>query len=64
MWRAGVGLRGLGVGEEEGGALARLGLDPDVAAMTFDNSFADRQADAGAGVLRPRVQALEDLEED
>ena len=49
--------------EVEGRALAGLGLDPDAPAVALDDLLADRQADAGARVLVPAVQALEDDED-
>src|SRR5208282_1091751 len=39
-----------------------FGLDPDGAAVPFGDSFADRQTDAGAGIMAAGMQALEDLE--
>ena len=38
-------------------------LDPDASAVPLDDLLADGQADAGAGVLVARVQALEDDED-
>src|SRR4051812_36585838 len=55
--------RALGDGEAEGGAVARLRLDPDPAAVALDDLAAERQADAGAGVLVAGVQALEHAED-
>jgi len=53
---------GLGKGETESGPLGRLRIDPDAAAVPFHDLLAEGQADAGAGVLFPTVQALEDDE--
>src|ERR1700722_16956152 len=39
--------------------MAWLGLDPDAAAMSFDNFFADGQTDAGAGKFFAFMQSLE-----
>ena len=49
-----------GMREIEGGALSGFGLHPDAAAVALHDLLADRQADAGAGVLVAAVQALED----
>lgn len=38
-----------GKGEAEGGALAKLGTEPDFAAHFFDHLFDDEEAEAGAG---------------
>ena len=57
------GLLRMGDGEVEGRALAGLRLDPDPAAVALDDFLADRQADAGAGILVAGVQALEDQED-
>jgi hypothetical protein len=53
----------LGNGEEKGGAPAFLRFHPEAAAMTFHNFLADGQPDAGAGILRPAVQALKNHED-
>ena len=52
-----------GHGETEFGALARLGLHPDSAAVPLHNAPADGQADPGALELLAAVQPLEDLED-
>jgi hypothetical protein len=43
-------------------AFSRLRLHPDAPAVTLHNPLADRQANAGSGILFPAVQALEDNE--
>src|SRR4051812_30660310 len=40
--------------------LAGARLDPDLAAVAFDDAFANGQADAVAGVFRRRMDAFED----
>src|SRR5262245_21706434 len=50
-------------GEGEGRALARLGLDPELAAVGLDHLLADGQARPGPLVLVPAVQAAEDAED-
>src|SRR5688572_10053507 len=49
--------------EAEGRARAGPRLDPDAPAVALDHLLADGEADAGAGILAHRVQALEDLED-
>src|SRR4051794_9356842 len=56
LWRAFRGQR-----EPERAALAGLALGPDAAAVLLDDPVADRQPDAGAGVLALAVQAVERL---
>ena len=41
-------MRKAGQGEVYLGALAGFGFDPDLAVATFNDAFAQRQADAGA----------------
>jgi len=48
--------------EPENCAATGSGVDPNLAAMALDDAFADRQADAGAGVFTLRVQAFENDE--
>src|SRR3990172_4038740 len=48
--------------EPEHRAAAGRGIDPDFPAMALDDALADRQPDAGARELAPRVQALENDE--
>src|SRR5690606_20808247 len=50
-------------GEMEGTALARHRLQPEAAAMVFDDALADGKADAAARIFEPVVQALEDDED-
>src|SRR5215813_9125486 len=49
--------------EIKGGPRAGLRFHPDAPAVALDDLLADRQADAGAGVLAAGVQALEHLEQ-
>jgi hypothetical protein len=49
--------------ETERGAFARRRLDPDASAVPFHDLFANRQADAGAGIFRFGMKALEDDED-
>src|SRR3990172_4706428 len=51
-----------GDGKVKGRTLPRLGFHPDPAAHAFDDFFADAQPDAGARILGPGMQALEDHE--
>jgi hypothetical protein len=50
-------------GETERASAARLRLDPDAAAVPVDDLLADREPDAGAGILRLVVQPLEHHED-
>ena len=47
----------------KGRSLIHFSLSPDPAAVTLDDALDDGQADAGAFVFFPRVQALEGAEE-
>jgi len=47
-------------GDREGRALSQPGVDPDAAAVMFDDLFADGQANARSLVLIAGDQALED----
>ena len=49
--------------EEELGAHPRLRLQPDAAAVAFDDLLADRQADPRPAILIACVQALKDHED-
>src|SRR5712691_4345641 len=49
--------------EVERGALARLGIGPDAAAVPVDDALDRRQPDPGALILVARVQALESAKE-
>src|SRR5262245_9677714 len=49
--------------EIKSGPRAGLRFHPDAPAVALDDLLADRQADAGAGVLAAAVQALEHLEQ-
>jgi hypothetical protein len=49
--------------EEKCAALVRLGLDPDSPAELFDNLLANRQTEAGAGVLGFAVQTFAESED-
>ncbi len=42
--------------------MAGLGLDPNLPAVALHDFFADRQPNAGAGILLACVQSLENLE--
>src|SRR5207302_2320047 len=57
------GLADCGQRERERRALARLGLDPDPAAVTLHDLLADGQPQARAGVFLLPMQALEDDED-
>src|SRR5205823_7417210 len=50
---------GVGEAEREGGALSRLGLHPDAAAVALHDLLADRQPNARAGILVATMQPLE-----
>jgi hypothetical protein len=45
----------------EGRALFWLRFNPDLPAMAFDDFFANRQANASAGIFPARMQALKEL---
>src|SRR5881409_1365174 len=49
--------------EEEGRAVARLGVHPDPAVVAVEDALHDRQADAGASELALVMQALEGTEQ-
>src|SRR5437660_11390764 len=57
------GLADCGQRERERRALARLGLDPDPAAVALHDLLADREADPGPGIIVLAVQPLEDDED-
>src|SRR4051794_41519235 len=50
-------------GEAEGAPLAGRALSPDAPAVLLDDPFADRQPDAGAGIVLLRVETVEGLED-
>jgi hypothetical protein len=60
-----ISARSVGRKEREGEAcaLSGRGVHPDPSAVPLDDLLADGEADAGAGVLLARVQALEDDED-
>src|SRR5689334_10979679 len=53
-----VGSCSNGYREVEGCALPGLGFHPDPSAVAVDDLLGDRQTDAGAGILRTRMQPL------
>src|SRR5258708_22816413 len=53
----------IGNTENESGAAARCGLQPNAAAMAFGNFLADGQTDAGARILCLGMQALKNHED-
>src|SRR6185437_15859671 len=55
-------VRECGQGEADPGAVRGPGVEPDPAAEVLDDLPAHREADAGARVRGPVVQALEDQE--
>src|SRR5881394_390729 len=55
--------RSRGKGEEECRATSKLRLHPDATAVPFDDLLADCEPDAGARVLRPCMEPLEELED-
>src|SRR3546814_3181836 len=57
------GFQGRWKGEVESGALAGFGFCPDAAVMARDDPLDAGQADAGAGELGRRMQALEHAEQ-
>lgn len=48
--------------KEEGRSLARFALEPDPAAMMFDDLFRYRKSDTGAFILHLGMETLEHLE--
>src|SRR5262245_17716004 len=60
-WRSLI-LGSAGQCEIEGRALSGRGFEPDVAAVTFDNLFADCQSGAGSLVFVRLMQAAENAE--
>src|SRR5438045_8252458 len=68
---SGYGLGGYGLrcgaladrrGEPDGRSVRYVGVEPDPAAVVFDDLLRDGQSDAGTGVDLLRVQPLEDPE--
>src|SRR5712691_7249283 len=51
-----------GESEMKSSSFSGFGFKPNLSAVTFDDFFAERQADAGARIFVPRVEALEEHE--
>ena len=47
----------------KGRSLPDLRFHPDASSVAFHNLFADRQSDAGTGILLPAVKPLKDDED-